>query len=383
MSMREKIVILGAGQSGGAAARALRTMGHLGQITLVGDETNPPYERPELSKSYLTGTMAFEKLVCLDAGTAESLGIALRLGERVEGIDVEAGALRLQDGQLLPYDRLILATGGRARALPGCLALRCREDADALRQRLQPAGRLAVIGAGWLGLELAATARAAGMEVDVHELAGRVCARVLPPCVSAHLEARHGADGIRFRLGSAPDVEAIRATHDLTVACIGMVVNDELAKAAGIACDGGILVDGMQRSSLPGIYAIGDCAVQAGLGRVESWAYANASAQRAAAAILGRDVPATDPLWFWSNQGGLLLQMQGSIRDASTMVERAAAAGGRSWFFLGREGELEAVIAVDAARDFAMARRWLAATARLDAAVLSDPSRPMKEAVSA
>jgi len=383
MLMQEKIVIVGAGQSAAAAARALRAMGHQGPITLVGEETSPPYERPELSKSYLTGALPFEKLVCLDHETAETLGIELRLGQRVEAIDVQVGCLRLAEGASLAYDRLILATGGRARDLPGCLALRRREDADALREGLRPGGRLAVIGAGWLGLELAAMARAAGMEVDVHEMAGRVCARVLPPAVSEYLQARHAADGIRFHLGSAPDIAAIRANHDLTVACIGMDVNDELARVAGIACDGGIVVDDMQRSSQLGIHAIGDCAVQAGLGRVESWAYANASARRVAAAILGQDAPATDPLWFWSNQGSLLLQMQGRIDDDGVMVERATPAGGHGWFFLSREGALRAVIAIDMAREFAMARRWLGAAARLDAAVLADPSRPLKEAVRA
>lgn len=374
MTLHDAVVIVGAGQAGAAAATALRRHGHAGPITLIGAETDPPYERPDLSKAYLAGSQGFDRLVALTPEAARQAEIDLRLSDPVTGIDLHAGRVETTQDRL-PFDHLILATGGQARSLaPDIPTLRSRADADGLRDRLAAAGRLTVIGGGWLGLEVASTARAQGLEVTVLEAAERLCARVVPAIVSDALLALHREAGVTVRLSHQPDLAALRSDPGLLVACVGMVPTTELAEATGLTVEGGVLVDVRQRASAERVYAIGDCARHHDRPRIESWAYANASADRAARAILG--LPADDdaPLWFWSKQHGVHIQMIGLCDDRHRCVIRRGK--GTSYAFLDGS-RLAGLIAFDAPRDLGMARALVARGAAVDPDALADPSVPI------
>ncbi|MCD0505820.1 NAD(P)/FAD-dependent oxidoreductase [Bordetella petrii] len=301
------IVIVGAGQAGGWAARTLRDAGYEGRVVLLGAEPHAPYERPPLSKAVLAGQAAPETTELFGAAALRELGVDFRPGAVARELRLREKTVVCADGPGVAYDKLLLCCGGRALVpalpganLPGVHVLRTRDDALRLRQALGQGTRLAVVGGGWIGLEVAATARRMGCQVTVIEQAGRLCARSVMPGVSDALAELHRGHGVALRLGTGvagilpagPDL-ALALSDDTVMAAdavvlgVGLQPNDELARAAGLACEGGVLVDEYCRTSAPDVYAAGDVAVMqvAAAGRrlrLESWQ--NAQDQGAAAA---------------------------------------------------------------------------------------------------
>lgn len=407
-----RVVIVGAGQAGGWAARTLRKEGFAGTITLVGDESWPPHERPPLSKSVLLGTAEPASTHLFPDADWAALDIGWMACRCARTLDRQARTLVLDDGTSLPWDRLILCTGGRPRTLipkgmgENCEALRTINDALRLRERLQSARRLLVIGGGWIGLEVAATARELGLEVTLVEAGDRLCARSLPENVSTWLLELHRRQGVRVMLNTAVssaskqpdgsvDVRLSPALDagstlavDLVVAGIGMIANDELASAAGLECASGIVVDASCRTSDPDIFAAGDVAVSPNSwmgcsGRLESWQNAQEQGIAAALSAMGRAV-VHDPIpWFWSDQFGVNLQIQGVICDADQVVTRGAVGTSgddlRLIHFYLREGRIRGVVGLNAAKDVRASKKLIATGASPDAAALADASIPLSK----
>lgn len=393
---RGTIVVVGAGQAGGWAAIGLRKGGYAGRVVLVGAEPHPPHERPPLSKAVLAGDKPPDSTHLFKP--EQLTGIDCRPSTRAVAIDVATRHVGLEDGRTLDYDALILATGARARRLtaagaelPHVLTLRTIEDAAALRARLAPGAALVVIGGGWIGLEVAATARKLGARVTVLEAQDRLVARAAPPLVSDRLLALHRANGVDVRLGArltSIDVhhvhlasgEAIAA--DTVLVGIGSVPNIELAAAAGIAIDDGILVDEAARTSALSVFAAGDCAKLplACLGRrirLESWQHAQNHALAAARSALGEAVSYDETPWFWSDQYALNLQILGAPAAWGEPVLRGDAVNGDGCAFYQRDGRIEAVVAFNAARDLRAARRLLESGAVIEPHELADTQRPL------
>lgn len=394
------VVIMGAGQAGAWAARTLRDEGFDGRVVLIGDEAHPPYERPPLSKAVLSGDSAPETLHLLNEATLADLSIEWRRSTRAERLDRVARQVLLADGEAIPYDKLILCTGGRARmlnvpgaGLPGVHTLRTIDDALRLGPVLQRDARVVVVGGGWIGLEVAATARKRGATVTVVETMSRLCERSVPEALSAHLRALHVAQGVDILLGAGVAGFADRASGgidvqlsdgrtlgcDVAVVGIGLVPNDELAREAGLACEGGVLVDAHCRTSDPDIFAAGDVAVASNSWagrrlRLESWQNAQEQGIAAARAALGRDVH-YDPLpWFWSDQHDTNLQIYGVPLASHQMVVRGDPANGNFVFFYLDGNRLMAALGGNAARDLRFARRLIEKGTPVRPQDLADPA---------
>ncbi len=345
----ERIVIVGAGHAGGSAAAFLRQYGFQGPIALIGEEPIAPYQRPPLSKAWLKGEADAESLMLRPDSFYAENGITLRLDTRVERLDRAAKTLSLKGGETLHYDKLILATGRRARRIPlpgidldGVLELRTAADADRLKAALSsPGKRLAVIGGGYIGLEAAASARALGAEAVVIEKEPRVLARVACESLSTFFQDYHRQKGVAFELGAGVDAiegEDGRAVGvrlsdgrliaaDAVLVGVGAVANDELAREAGLECDNGVLVDLAAKTADPAIYAIGDCSRRPlphyeRIGHLESVPNALEQAKQAAADITGRAQAAPEVPWFWSDQYDLKLQIAGLPHDATQILIR-------------------------------------------------------------
>lgn len=399
------VVIIGAGQAGVQVALSLRQKGHEGAITLIGDEAHLPYQRPPLSKAYLKGEMGRDSLTLRPADTLAGQGIALRLGTKAIGID-RAGHLVMTDGEPVPYDRLVLATGTRPRALtlpgadlPGLCSLRGIEDADALGAALQTARNLVIIGGGFIGLEVAATARAKGLTVTVVEAAVRVMARAVAPVVSTWFEAMHRtmgttvltSTGVAAIEGTAR-VEAVilsdgtRLPADLVLVGIGAVPNAQLALAAGLPCPNGIEVDAQGRTADPDIFAVGDCSLHpnpyaGGPFRLESVQNAIDQAKAVAGALLGGAAPYDAVPWFWSDQGSAKLQTTGLPISPEAHVLRGDPDQGRFTVFHLKGGRIIAADSVNMPADHMAARRLVAARAAVASETLADPAIPLKSLI--
>jgi 3-phenylpropionate/trans-cinnamate dioxygenase ferredoxin reductase subunit len=401
-----RIVIAGAGHAGGSAAALLRQMGWTGGITLVGEEPLPPYQRPPLSKAWLKGEADAEALALRPAAFYPGADIGLRLGTSVIAIDRAGKTVTLSTGEALAYDHLILALGARARRiklpgidLAGVLELRTAADADLLKAALGPGKRLAVIGGGYIGLEAAAAARVLGVAVTIIEREPRVLARVACPILSDFFQAYHRARGVTIE--TSADVEAltgadgyvtgVRLADGRLIACdavlvgVGAVANDELARAAGLACDGGIVVDLATRTNDPAIYALGDCTrrplpLYERMLRLESVPNALEQAKQAAAAICGMPPPAPEVPWFWSDQYDLRLQIAGIPFEATEIVLRGSLEEGKfALFHLTADGTVQAVEAVNAPQEFMGGRRIIGKRKRLSAAQIRDMSLTMQQ----
>lgn len=403
------VVIVGAGQAGGWAACTLRKEGFVGTITLVGAESWPPHERPPLSKSVLLGTAEPASTHLFPDADWAALDINWMAGCRVRSVDRQAHMLLLDDGSSLRWDRLILCTGGRSRTLTpegmeeACETLRTIDDALRLRERLRATRRLLVIGGGWIGLEVAATARELGLNVTLVEAGDRLCARSLPENVSSWLQDLHCRHGVRIMLNTSvlsavrqPDGSfAVRLSQagdlgdtlavDLVIAGIGMIANDELASAAGLECTGGIVVDASCRTADPDVFAAGDVAVSPNswMGRncrLESWQNAQEQGIAAARSAMGRAVR-HDPIpWFWSDQFGVNLQIQGVVCDADQVVMRAMAGTSgdiREIHFYLRAGRLRGVVGMNAAKEVRMSKKLIATGASPDLSALADALVPL------
>jgi 3-phenylpropionate/trans-cinnamate dioxygenase ferredoxin reductase component len=400
----DPLVVVGAGQAGAQLVASLAQNGFDRPVLLIGDEPCLPYQRPPLSKKFLAGEMELDQLYLKPAAFYEKAGIELALDTRVAGIDRKARVLATEGGSSLRYSTLVIATGSRARALPlpgaeleGVFSLRTVADVLAIRPRLLPRQRLAIVGGGYIGLELAAIATKRGLHVTVLEQAPRVMGRGVGPIVSAFYERLHRSEGVTIATNTAVvgfegdgRVEQVvcgdrRLAADMVVVGVGGIPNAELAQEAGLAIDNGIVVDERCRTQDPAIYAIGDCASQVRplsdrCLRLESVHSALEQARMAAAAICERPLPVGQTPWFWSDQYDVKLQMAGLSANHDEAVVRGDPDNGRSFavFYL-RDGALIAVDAVNRTPEFMMSKQLIAEHARLDAAKLRDERVAMKD----
>ena len=385
--MTPPVVIVGAGHAGVQAAASLREEGFDGAVALLSAETHLPYQRPPLSKAFLKGAMELEGLPLRAAQFYADNRIDLMLGETATRIDRGARRVELGSGRRLDYGHLVLATGARQRPLDvpgidlaGVLVLRDLTDARILRERLGAARRIVVIGAGFIGLEIAATAASLGREVTVVEIAPRPMGRALSPVASAFFQGAHEGFGALFRFGvgvvalhgldgavaSVELTDGALLPADLAIVGIGILPEDRLAREAGLACDNGIIVNAHLETSDPLIAAIGDCALFPSplVGfpvRLESVQNAVDQARSYARRLVGRPEPYAALPWFWSDQGDLKLQIAGLSHGVDQWVVRGDPLS-RSFAVFGFRGdELAAVETVNRGGDHMAARRIIGA----------------------
>jgi 3-phenylpropionate/trans-cinnamate dioxygenase ferredoxin reductase subunit len=397
--MAEHLVIVGGGQAAAQAVQSLRQGNYSGAITLIGDEPYPPYQRPPLSKKYLAGDLERERLFLRPLAFYAEKQVALETGRRVEELDLGARRVRLDDGRQLDYTRLLLATGSRVRRLdvpgahlPGIHYLRSIADVDGFAAALRPGASVVLVGAGFIGLEVAAVAVQRGCKVTVIEGAERVMSRAVSPAVADFYVAAHTGAGVAFHLGAtvrafegAARVTGVTTAAGHTVACdvaivgIGVVPNVELAADAGLACDNGIVVDEFARTTDPNVVAAGDCTnhpipPHGRRVRLESVPNAVHQARVAAATLLGTPVAYSEVPWFWSDQYDLKLQIVGLSTGYDEVVLRGDPATRSFAAFYLAAGELLAVDAINKPREFLAGKRLVAARARVAAAQLADAS---------
>ncbi|MBV4456136.1 MULTISPECIES: NAD(P)/FAD-dependent oxidoreductase [Pseudomonas] len=392
----QALIIVGAGHAGGRAALTLREEGYAGRLILIGDEPHLPYERPPLSKGVLQGTADLAGCSLCDSARLAELGIEHIAGKPVIHLDPQHHRLQLNDGQWLPYAGLLLATGGRARRLPQeqahVLYLRTHDEALALRSALQPGTRLVVVGGGFIGLEVAATARGLGCEVTVLEAGPRLAGRALPPVISQALLELHRQHGVDVRLNVT--LESIQADAvlladgqrlpcDRVVVGIGMQPNVELAAAAGLDVGQGIRVDAQLRTSAPDIYAAGDvCEFRLGglYQRQETWRNAEAQGRHAALGLLGREAAFEALPGFWSDQYDWGLQTVGVSTPLT--VSRTLPDGGLLLFYLDTDCHLQGACGWargnSVAKDIKLCERLISARLPLDSASLANPELSLK-----
>lgn len=401
--MPETVVIAGAGQAAAQAIVTLRHGGFDGDIVLVGEEPYLPYQRPPLSKKFLAGELEQERLFLRHEHFYAEHRIGLRLGTRVEAIDRKAATARI-GGRDVRYDRLILATGSHVRRLPvpgddlpGVQYLRTLDDVRGIRTRLRPGARMVVVGAGYIGLEVAAVAVTAGLDVTVVEIADRVMMRVVSPPISSFYLNAHREAGVRFRLETgvkefrrAGDGVEVVCTNggslpaDIVVIGIGILPTTALAEQAGLDCDNGIIVDEFCRTSDPRIFAAGDCTNHPNslLGRrlrLESVHNAQEQGKTVGLSVLGKPQAYAQIPWFWSDQFDLKLQMSGLAEGYTAVIIRGDP-GSRSFAaFYFEEEKLIAVHAVNSPREFMLSKKLIAQGARLDPAAVADSSVPFKD----
>jgi 3-phenylpropionate/trans-cinnamate dioxygenase ferredoxin reductase component len=392
------VVIVGAGHAGVQAAVSLREEGFDGGIVLLSAEKDAPYQRPPLSKAFLKGEMEIHGLPLRSEAHFRERRIDLRLGVSATRIDRPSRKVELSDGGTIAYGHLILATGARQRRLDapgidleGVFALRDIADATQIRERLQAKPRAVIVGAGFIGLEIAATALSLGAEATVVEIA-RPMGRAVSPFMSDFFLKEHGAFGARFKLGVGvaaitgrekaetvvlTDGESLSA--DMVVVGIGVVAEDALARACGLECLNGIVVDEFLKTSDPAISAIGDCAdfPNAWLGfrtRLESVQNAVDQGRAVAARLTGKPKPYKDLAWFWSDQGDLKLMIAGLAHGVDAWVVRGDPATRAFSTFGFRDGKLAVVESVNRAGDHAAAKRIIGAGKALTPEEAADPA---------
>lgn len=400
------VVIIGAGHAGVQLAMSLRQANFTGPIHLLNDEPHLPYQRPPLSKAYLKGTGGPETLMFRPQKFYTDQNIDL-VYDRAVAIQREARKVLLASGKTLDYGHLVFATGARNRmldipnaTLPDVRYLRILDDSEDLRARMPNAKRAVVIGAGFIGLEFAATARIKGLEVDVLELGSRVMARAVTAEISDYFEKQHAEAGVRIHLGvQATSIEADGAKvtgvslsdgrhipADLIVVGVGVLPNVELATEAGLKAASGIVVDEYLLTSDPHVSAIGDCALFVsqrfgGTLRLESVQNATDQARCVAARLTGDAKPYDGQPWFWSDQGPDKLQIAGLTTGYDQVVLRGDPAQKAFSAFCYREGRLVGIESVNRAGDHMFGRRLLAAEGTIDAANAADPSFDLKSAL--
>lgn len=397
------IVIVGTGQAGGSCAVELRKRGFEGRIVLVGEEPHIPYKRPPLSKAYLAGEVELDHLYVMHAPKLEENNIECQCGAAVATIDRDNKQVTLTDGSQLAYDKLVLATGGRARPLPvegadadNVFLLRTIADVDQIKQHCEEGRRVAIVGGGFIGLEAAAISNKLGLDVTVLEGFDRVLSRVTSPEVSAfferlHREAgvdlhtgvsvtalEHGADGTQVVLDDGERIPA-----DFVVIGIGLIPNTELASEAGLEVDNGIVVDEHTLTSDPDIYAAGDCtnhpnALVGGNIRLESVQNAMDQGRATAQNLLGNETAYQTVPWFWSDQYDVKLQMAGVSAGYDDLVMRGDPdAHSFSVFYL-KNGRLISADAINKPKDFMMAKKLVDNECHPDREQLADDEVPLK-----
>lgn len=402
------VVILGAGHAGGTAAALLRQYGHTGKITLVGEEPIPPYQRPPLSKAWLKGEADADSLALKPLEFYAEHDIDFLPGLRGVKLARAAKELTLSDGRVLTYDILILATGARAIKLPvpgadlsGLLELRTAADAEKLKASVGPGKRLAVVGGGYIGLEVAASGRALGAEVVVIEREPRLLARVACEALSDFFRGYHEKNGVTFELGASVtgfvgengQVTGVTLADGRTIACdaavigVGATPNDDLAADCGLDVARGVVVDLEARSSDPSIFAIGDVAhrpmpIYDRMFRMESVPNALEQAKQAASAITGRPAPAGEVPWQWSDQYDLKLQIAGYAFDVDEVLLRGDPASGKFAVFHLKGDQIQSVEAINSPPEFMMGKQLIGNRKPVSKAKLADPTVSMKEVVA-
>jgi len=400
-----RVVIIGAGQAAAQTIQSLRQGGFDGSISLIGAELAPPYQRPPLSKAFLKGEMAEDRLYLRPLSWYADQKIDVNLGVRAVAVDRAARRVALSDGGRAEYDRLVFATGARPRRLdvpgaelPGIFDLRTIADVEHIRPRLIEGRCVVIIGAGYIGLEAAAVARQMDLDVAVVEMADRVLARVTGPFMSDYYRTIHEKAGVRimlnarltaFEQGERTGLRAVLAggetiEADTVLVGIGILPDTDMAAAAGLEHQDGVVVDEDARTSDPDIFAVGDCTRRplfpyGRAGRLESVHNAIEQGKQAAAAILGRPRPRPETPWFWSDQYDLKLQIAGLSAGYDDYVVRGDPATGAFAVFYLRDGVLVAVDAVNSPKEFLGSKRLIAEQARPDRARLADVSVDMRD----
>ncbi|WP_449103120.1 NAD(P)/FAD-dependent oxidoreductase [Pseudomonas extremaustralis] len=405
--MIKTIVIIGAGLAGATAARSLRAQGYQGKIHMVGEEARMTYDRTFLSKDVLAGKLVEPPLI-MDPFWYASADIDLHLGVRVTGIDVVSRQVLFESGDTLAYDRLLLATGARARrmAIMGCeLAgihtLRDSADSFALRQVLEPGKSLVIVGGGLIGCEVATTARKAGTKVTILEAGDELLLRVLGHKIGAWCRTELELMGVRVELNAQAShfegkghvcavvcADGRRVAADAVLISIGAEPADELARAAGIACERGVLVDATGVSSCPEVFAVGDVAVwplrAGGQRSLETYLNSQMQAETAAAAMLGTPVPAPQVSTSWTEIAGHRMQMIGDLEGPGEIVLRGDIQNGQpSVLFRLLDGRIEAAIAINDVKEFSIATRLVVGRVPVSAKQLQDASLNLRELLKA
>lgn len=403
--MQKQVVIVGAGHGAGQAIATLKQKKYPGRIVLIGEERWLPYQRPPLSKKFLAGELPAERLFVKPAKFYDDPEIELKLETRVDSIDRDAREVVTASGDRIPFSELILATGSRVRKLSvegselsGVHYLRGIDDVDGIRADMEGANKVVIVGAGYIGLEVAAVARQLGHDVTVVEMADRVMSRVVSPTLSAFYEKEHRDAGVTLMLGTGLEgfigesgaVTGVRTSDgatlpaDLVVVGVGILPNTELAEAAGLEVNNGIIVDESCRTSDPSIYAIGDCTshpsrVYGRRLRLESVQNALEQAKVAAGNICGGEETYDQVPWFWSDQYDLKLQIAGLSEGFDTAVIRGALDSRSFSCAYLRDGRLVALDAVNAPKDFMQAKALIGAGLVPDIERLRDPDLLLKE----
>lgn len=400
------IVIIGAGHAGVTTAVRLRELGWSRDIVLIDQQTAAPYERPPLSKDLLTTDSDGKAQLLRKLGWFEERGIQMFTGCSAAGIDREAQVVQLSDGGTQPYHRLIIATGATARSLPvpgadlpGVQKLKTLEDAVQLRAALQQQKRVVVIGAGYIGMEVAAAATEAGCRTTVIEFQDRIMSRVTSEPISHFFESLHLQAGTEFRFGTGASeiqgdgrVERVTTNTgevheaDVVVVGIGVVPNQDLAEQAGLDCNDGIIVDTDARTSDPNIYAVGDvtrsvCPFENVDRRLECIQNATQQASEAAHSIMGSESADREVAWFWTVQHGKRLQTAGVRHSDDELVMRGDPASGKFSVLYLREGRLAAIDTVGRLTDFRQGKKLISAKHTIDPVIAADPDRSLSESV--
>lgn len=411
MTLRADVVIVGAGQGGATTAIALRQQKFAGTILMIGAEDFLPYERPALSKEYLAGDKTFDALVLRPASYWEEKKVDVRLGARVVAVDPAAHELRLASGETVAYGTLVWAAGGSARRLgcdghdlAGVHSVRDRADVDRMKSELETATRIVIIGGGYIGLEAAAVLRKQDKHVTVLEAESRVLARVAGEALSRFFEAEHRAHGVDLHLGAKVEslvesegrVSGVRLANgdtlpaDLVIVGIGIDAAVEPLVVAGAASQNGVLVDLQCKTSLPDVYAVGDCAAHPNVHasgrviRVESIQNANDQAMIVAKSI-AKTLGETDRYdavpWFWSNQYDLRLQTVGLSQDHDDVVVRGTPESKSFSIVYLRGGRVVALDCINQTKDYIQGKALIAKGCEVDRARLARPEVTLKELV--
>lgn len=401
----DKIIVIGGGQAGASCVAKLRAEGFEGQVTLIGDEPVPPYQRPPLSKAYLLGEMALERLFLRPEAWYGENAIDLRLGASVEAIDAGSKTVSV-GGEVLAYDALVLATGSTPRRLPaniggglrGVHVVRTLADVDAMEPSVVEHGRVLIVGGGYIGLEAAAVARKRGMDVTLIEAAPRILGRVAAPETADYFRALHKNHGVKVLEGvgltclNGVDGKVVGAIlsngeehpYDMVIAGIGIVTNDGPAVMAGVALDNGIATDLRGRTSDPAIWAAGDCAslpFREERIRLESVQNAIDQAEAVAKNILGAEEDYVPKPWFWSDQYDVKLQIAGLNAGYDSVAVRDGGAARSHWYYKG-----DTLLAVDAMNDprgYMVGKRMIEAGKSPAPNVVADPGSDLKALLKA
>lgn len=397
------VVIIGASHAAAEAISTLKKLGFDGSVTLIGDEPYLPYQRPPLSKKYFNDEVTVEQLYIRGPQTYDDFGVIQKLGTRATRIDRQQKVVELENGERVQYDKLMIATGTRARLLPiegadrpQVKYLRTKQNVDEIKALTPEGAKLLVIGAGYIGLEVAASAVKRGVSVVVLEAMDRVLQRVTGPQVSAFYQQVHAEEGVDIRLNTTVQRfveigEALQAQlgdgsmidFDCAVVGIGVIPNVELAEEAGLPCDNGIVVDEFCRTVDHDIYAVGDCSNHPNFTydcnlRLESVPNAMAQAKTAAMSICGNNQRYDEIPWFWSDQYDVKLQTTGLCGGFDQAVLRGDPGLRKFAVFYLREGRLLAVDAINSPAEFMVSKKLVAAHAHPDPAKLADAEYPMK-----